>query len=176
MRFLEDGTGNLHTSVLGGSVESIGSLLDSHHELDHGADDMDALISSLTNYDNHYGDVDDDDRKAAVATGPRHPHVSELRTPGAILQALKSPIPESGSDIDPRIRVQDLVDTLINPQVVDQRQMVVHLEPDDPNSIDSGSILSELDFEETLSNITAESTKTSSLNSTISQPSEPPSR
>lgn len=41
-------------------------------------------------------------------------------------------------------------------EVVDQRQATVifHLEPDDPNSIDSGSVLSELDFEETSSTIT----------------------
>lgn len=58
VRFLEDGTGNLHTSVFGGSAESLGSLLDSsedpnnknrHHNYEE--DDIDSLISSLTNFD-----------------------------------------------------------------------------------------------------------------------------
>ena len=35
VRFLEDVTGNLHTSVLGGSAESLGSMLDLHRDLYH---------------------------------------------------------------------------------------------------------------------------------------------
>lgn len=159
VRFLDD------VSVLGGSAESIGSLLDSHVDLHETAEDIDALITSLTSCD-------------SFADAP----ALELRDPAAIMKALKSPMIHSGSDPvardkEARRRVQDLVDTLISAEVVDQPKNIVHLEPDDPNSIDSGSVLSELDFDETLSNITVESCKTNnSVSSPISQTTATPSR
>ena len=153
VRFLDD------VSVFGGSAESIGSLLDSHVDLHETAEDIDALITSLTSYDSF------------ADTPPLAPPAPlELRDPAAILKALKSPVVDSGSD-EARRRVQDLVDTLISAEVVDQRKNIVHLEPDDPNSIDSGSVLSELDFEETLSNVTIESCKGSPISQTTLTPS-----
>ena len=231
VRFLEDGTGNLHTSVFGGSTESVGSLLDSHHDLQ--ADDIDALITSLANYDagfheapphhqsassslqsasssgncwnpsprpyhhhqsassslqsasssgNCWNPSPSNYQSASSSDNCRNPSPSEyqsasssgngwnqveehhvetiLRDPAAILRALKAPVVGSmaggwdpvARDEEARRRVQDLVETLISAEVVEQRKNVVHLEPDDPNSVDSGSVLSEeLDFDETLS-------------------------
>ena len=165
VRFLDD------VSVFGGSAESIGSLLDSHVDLHETAEDIDALITSLTSCDSF----------AETPPPERHPPPLELRDPIAIMKALKSPVINSGGDPvtrdnEARRRVQDLVDTLISAEVVDQRKNIVHLEPDDPNSIDSGSVLSELDFDETLSNITIESCKTNSMSSPISQTTATPSR
>ena len=160
VRFLEDGTGNLHTSVFGGSEESVGSLLDSHQDLNQssGTDDIDSLISSLI----HYSDVTD--RPAPPV--PDKPS----RFNGS---STKSSIDEPDGQVETATLhhtqsgvIDNYLDIFRCAEVVDQRQTVVHLEPDDPNSVDSGSVLSELDFEETSSTITdIDSNKTFSLQS-----------
>lgn len=170
MRFLEDGTGNLHTSVFGGSAESVGSLLDSHQELNQsgaGTEDIDSLISSLISYS------DMNDRQPEKSNGnhkDEHVDLRELRIPVSALAAKSMESDgkvETATMKDTRSGVLDnFLDIFRCAEVVDQRQTIVHLEPDDPNSIDSGSVLSELDFEETSSTITdIDSNKTCSLHS-----------
>lgn len=174
VRFLEDGTGNLHTSVFGGSAESVGSLLDAHQELDHsaGVEDIDSLISSLISYSDAHDARRPDDRAPKPLDEPAKRPVTnggsvdlrELRIPLSALTSLKAHGQASGQSPSEDDSFDDEV--IRCAEVVDQRQTVIHLEPDDPNSIDSGSVLSELDFEETSSTITdLDSTKTFSLSS-----------
>lgn len=164
MRFLEDGTGNLHTSVFGGSVESVGSLLDSHQDLNQSTvEDIDSLISSLISYSDAHelrrSSPPREQRPITNGAASDHVDLRELRIPLSALTALK--IQENGKSEE---AFDD--DVIRCAEVVDQRQTVIHLEPDDPNSIDSGSVLSELDFEETSSTITdVDSTKTFSWSS-----------
>uniref|UniRef100_A0A0P6DJN4 Putative SH2 domain-containing protein 4B n=1 Tax=Daphnia magna TaxID=35525 RepID=A0A0P6DJN4_9CRUS len=198
VRFLEDGTGNLHTSVFGGSAESIGSLLDSHsQELNQsgGTDDIDSLISSLISYSDatdHRLDEDRPEAKTTNGTAKNHNNADgldlrELRITATqeedVRQKLNESTSSSGEDGQRQQQQQaekatlhhtrsGVLDNFLdifrcgNAEVVDQRQTVVHLEPDDPNSVDSGSVLSELDFEETSSTITdIDSNKTFSLHS-----------
>lgn len=164
VRFLEDGTGNLHTSIFGGSAESIGSLLDSHEELreqqqrqqqqQQQTDDIDSLISSLIAYSET---VDRRQHQPPAANG--HVDLRKVTIPASFVHRVVN-----GSDPLLRDDVEEQEDDVV--QVVDQRQTIVHLEPDDPNSIDSGSVLSELDFEETSSTITdIDSSKTLNLSS-----------
>jgi hypothetical protein len=170
----------LHTSVFGGSAESIGSLLDSHsQELNQsgGTDDIDSLISSLISYS---------DATDHRLTPPDH----KVETAATTTNGTTTTTKNDGEHVDLReLRIVDdgqqqqatmhhtrsgVLDNFLDifrcgngtAEVVDQRQTVVHLEPDDPNSVDSGSVLSELDFEETSSTITdIDSTKTFSLHS-----------
>ncbi|XP_057381561.1 uncharacterized protein LOC130704094 [Daphnia carinata] len=197
VRFLEDGTGNLHTSVFGGSAESIGSLLDSHsQELNQsgGTDDIDSLISSLISYSDATDHrLADEKTQAKTANGTAKHHnngtdgldFKELRTSAQEEDARQnlneSTTSSSGDDGHQQQQAEKatlhqtrtgVLDNFLdifrcgNAEVVDQRQTVVHLEPDDPNSVDSGSVLSELDFEETSSTITdIDSNKTFSLHS-----------
>ncbi|KZS07638.1 Uncharacterized protein APZ42_028748 [Daphnia magna] len=198
VRFLEDGTGNLHTSVFGGSAESIGSLLDSHsQELNQsgGTDDIDSLISSLISYSDatdHRLVEDKPEAKTTNGTAKNHNNADgldlrELRITATqeedVRQKLNESTSSSGEDGQRQQQQQaekatlhhtrsGVLDNFLdifrcgNAEVVDQRQTVVHLEPDDPNSVDSGSVLSELDFEETSSTITdIDSNKTFSLHS-----------
>lgn len=179
VRFLEDGTGNLHTSVFGGSAESVGSLLDSHQELNQsagsGTDDIDSLISSLISYSDASDCRSIPDPVVKPTNGTKNPteHVDlrELRIPTSALVANSKESEEEQTEKatlhHTRTGVLDnFLDIFRCAEVVDQRQTVVHLEPDDPNSVDSGSVLSELDFEETSSTITdIDSNKTFSLNS-----------
>lgn len=182
VRFLEDGTGNLHTSVFGGSAESIGSLLDSQ-ELNQsdGTDDIDSLISSFISY----SDATDHrlvDEKVEGKSTNNADHV-DLRQLRVSAEDTRTKLTESTSSCGDEGKQQaekatlhhtrsGVLDNFVdifrcaNAEVVDQRQTVVHLEPDDPNSVDSGSVLSELDFEETSSTITdIDSNKTFSLHS-----------
>ena len=161
----------MHTSVFGGSAESVGSLLDSQ-ELNQsgGTDDIDSLISSLISYsdatDQQLSPPDKVEAKTNGTTTHSNGHVdlSEIRisddgqTEKVTMHHIRSGALDNFFDM---FRCGNGT-----AEVIDQRQTVVHLEPDDPNSVDSGSVLSELDFEETSSTITdIDSSKTFSLHS-----------
>ena len=243
VRFLEDGTGNLHTSVFGGSSDSLGSLLDSHQELQRVDEtiSIDALISSLANYEKRVngmakntsslqasplvsaakqngvngkscassvncqaakvahlngnttnGHAHDVVNKPSIPPIPALKRLDEkdIRMPSVVLEILQSsPEPCTVDKVeifDPHHRVQSFLDTFHCPSdgigtadVIksDPQNIVFHLEPDDPNSVDSGSVLSELDFEETSSTMTTESNKTGdSLNSPVNMNRTPPAR
>ena len=187
VRFLEDGTGNLHTSVFGESTESLGSLLDAHHDTSGSvaADEhvsIDDLISSLANYEKRVNimaknsSASQQQRSNGHRNGFKssngHSHIAA--EPAA--PALKSQSKAEPSVVDLHHRVQNFLDTFHNvdsqdagnTKTVSPQNVVFHLEPDDPNSVDSGSVLSELDFEETSSIVTSESNKTAdSLSSPV---------
>lgn len=170
---MEDGTGNLHTSVFGGSAESLSSLLDSsservQHDQRNGypEEDIDSLITSLTNFDGRLGPPTAG-RKDDQTDGPCWPSLvngNHQHEQPAVSRVLKSALVNSQSGHQQSGRPNGSFSTdqadssgdemSCKVEVVDQRQTVVHLEPDDPNSVDSGSVLSELDFEETSSTIT----------------------
>ena len=165
----------MHTSVFGGSAESVGSLLDSHSQewyQSGGTDDIDSLISSLISYSDatdHRLNPSDKVETVTTTNGTsqnngEHVDLKELRIADA-QQAEKATMHQTRTGV-----LDNFLDIFRcrngTAEVIDQRQTVVHLEPDDPNSVDSGSVLSELDFEETSSTITdIDSNKTFSLHS-----------
>ena len=160
----------MHTSVFGGSAESVGSLLDSHSQewyQSGGTDDIDSLISSLISYSDatdHRLNPPDKVEIATTTNGEEHADLKELRIADE-QQAEKATMHQTRTGV-----LDNFLDIFRcrngTAEVIDQRQTVVHLEPDDPNSVDSGSVLSELDFEETSSTITdIDSNKTFSLHS-----------
>jgi hypothetical protein len=114
----------------------------------------------------------------------------DIRMPSVVLEVLQSsPEPCTVDKVeifDPHHRVQSFLDTFHCPSdgngtadVIksNPQNIVFHLEPDDPNSVDSGSVLSELDFEETSSTMTTESNKTGdSLNSPVNMNRTQPAR
>lgn len=117
------------------------------------------------------------ERPSPNGTAPKTEHNVDLRELRIPVSAMAAKSIESDGQAEtaeshhPRSGVLDnFLDIFRCAEVVDQRQTVVHLEPDDPNSVDSGSVLSELDFEETSSTITdIDSNKTFSLNSPDNQ-------
>ena len=160
----------MHTSVFGGSAESVGSLLDSHsQELNQsgGTDDIDSLISSLISYSDATDNrLNPPDKVEATATTNGTTTTTGSHNNGEDVDLRELRIAEDGQQQTEKATMHHtrsgVLDNFLDifrcgngtAEVVDQRQTVVHLEPDDPNSVDSGSVLSELDFEETSSTIT----------------------
>ena len=161
MRFLEDGTGNLHTSVFGGSADSITSLLDVRRnnqsnpprDANGGSEDIDSLIASLIHYEQQTPPQQKETNSASKISSPRFIRNAQVfqQQPQ---QPLQKPQHNNNHPQSPVDQLTDFLDILRCAEVVEQRQTIVHLEPDEPSSVDSGSVLSELDFEETSSTIT----------------------
>jgi len=168
VRFLEDGTGNLHTSVFGGSADSITSLLDvrrsnpsnPQRETNGGTEDIDSLIASLIHYEQQTPPQQKETNSTSKISSPRCIRNAQVfqqqpnHQPQQPQQPQHKPQQNNNHHQSPVEQLTDFLDILRCAEVVEQRQTIVHLEPDEPSSVDSGSVLSELDFEETSSTIT----------------------
>ena len=160
MRFLEDGTGNLHTRVFGGSADSVSSLLDvatnAQRKANGGSEDIDSLIASLIHYEQQTLPQSEQKSEANCTSSKIWSPPAMIRNAHTFQQPEKQAQQNNNfnNNVTSVEQLSDFLDILRCAEVVEQRQTIVHLEPDEPSSVDSGSVLSELDFEETSSTIT----------------------